>query len=515
MRRRSALGRRAVAAGAGLSARAPGRGRCPALRRAAAARARQRGGGDRRDRGAPRAVVVRPAPLDREAATALVRARLDPEADPEFCAACQATTQGNPLLLCELSRELADRGVQPTAAAAATVDEVIPRGIAPSVLRRVRGVHPQASAVAGAVAILGDGAEPGHVAALSGLDPGAANAVLEALARVEVLARADLPTFAHPMVRAAIAAEVEARPTAAACTSRRPGCWPVTAPRPSAWRSTSPRRRPPATLGGRHASGGGRGGDLARRPGSGGALPAPGPRRAAGGGTRPPRSCSPPAGPRRAPATPRAIAHLQRAIESAPDVTDARPRGADARPAPGAGGPAQGRHRPRPGGARAPGHRQRAVAPAGGRDAEPAVMDSSQRAFAVERLARLDPAMPADGQGACMLLAILSNEALAKVQPARGGHRPRRACAGRRLAHGVGPHVRPRHQRADAQRALRAGRRRSGATSSPTPGRGATSSGWRSAPPSGPPRTGAPGRWMRRSPTSTCPCMSGPHGCRR
>ena len=52
--------------------------------------------------GAPRAVVVRPAPLDREAATALVRARLDPAADPAFCAACQATTQGNPLLLCEL-----------------------------------------------------------------------------------------------------------------------------------------------------------------------------------------------------------------------------------------------------------------------------------------------------------------------------------------------------------------------------------------------------------------------------
>ena len=48
------------------------------------------------------------------------------------------------------------------------------------------------------------------MAALSGLDPGAANAVLEALTRVEVLARADPPTFAHPVVRAAIAAEVEA-----------------------------------------------------------------------------------------------------------------------------------------------------------------------------------------------------------------------------------------------------------------------------------------------------------------
>src|SRR6185437_7895061 len=102
--------------------------------------------------GAPLSVVVRPAPLGLEAATALVRARLDPAADPAFCAACQVTTQGNPLLLCELSRELADRGVEPTAASAAVVDEVIPRGIAPSVLRRVRRVHPQASTVAAAVA---------------------------------------------------------------------------------------------------------------------------------------------------------------------------------------------------------------------------------------------------------------------------------------------------------------------------------------------------------------------------
>lgn len=366
--------------------------------------------------GAPRTVVVRPAPLDREAAAALVRARLDPAADDAFCAACQATTRGNPLLLCELSRELADRGVQPTAAAAATVNEVIPRGIAPSVLRRVHRVHPHASAVAGAVAILGDGAEPGHVAALSGLDPGAANAILEALSRAEVLGWADPPAFVHPVVRAAIAAEVGAGDRGrlhreAARLLAGDGAPPErlavhlieTPPAADPWVVATLQSAAEEAIA-RGAPG------LAARflrraldepPEAeriAAVLLATGQAEALAGDAR-------------------AIAHLRRAIESAPDVTT---------------------H------AHAALMLVQLMGPAGqlkagidlalvalerlDRDSEPwrrleaemlslAVMDSSQRAFAAERLAQLDPAMPADGQGACMLLAILSNEALAKVRP--------------------------------------------------------------------------------------------------
>ncbi|MGZ4170602.1 MAG: ATP-binding protein [Solirubrobacteraceae bacterium] len=362
---------------------------------------------------APRAVTVRPAPLDRDAVTALVRTRLDPGADDAFCAACQETTRGNPLLVCELARELADRGVAPTAAAAAVVGEVIPRGIAPSVLRRVQRVHPHASRVAGAVAILGDGAEPRLVAALAGLDPGATNAVLESLARVEVLARADPPTFAHPLVRAAIAAAVDAddrdrlhleaarllaadgappERLAVHLTETPPAGDPWVVETLTAAGQEAMARGAPVTAA-----------RLLRR-----ALEEP-----------------PPAGEEAAvllatgqaearAGDARAIAHLQRAIEAAPDAAI---------------------------------HAQAALllvqllGPAGqlktgidlalsalarlDPDSELwrrleaemlslAVMDSSHRAFAVERLARLDPAMPADGQGACMLLAILSNEALAR-----------------------------------------------------------------------------------------------------
>jgi DNA-binding CsgD family transcriptional regulator len=362
---------------------------------------------------APRAVTIRPSPLDRDAVTALLRARLDPGADPAFCAACEVTTHGNPLLVCELARELADRGVEPTAAAAPTVAEVIPRGIAPSVLRRVQRVHPQASLVARAAAILGDGAEPRLVAALAGVDPGAANAVLESLVRVEVLARADPPTFAHPLVSAAIAAAVEAEDR---------GRLHLEAARLLAADGAPPERlavhlteTPPAgdpwvvdtlTAAGQEA--------LAR------GAPGPAARLLRRALSEPPAAAQEAAvllatGQAEARAgDARAIAHLQRAIESAPDAAT---------------------------------HAQAALllvqllGPAGQLKAgidlalsalahvDPdselwrrleaemlslAVMDSSHRAFAVERLARLDPAMPADGQGACMLLAILSNEALAR-----------------------------------------------------------------------------------------------------
>jgi DNA-binding CsgD family transcriptional regulator len=56
--------------------------------------------------------------------------------------------------------------------------------------------------------VLGDDADPAHVAALSG--SGRAGDVLEALRRADVLARSRPPAFAHPLVRAAVAADIPA-----------------------------------------------------------------------------------------------------------------------------------------------------------------------------------------------------------------------------------------------------------------------------------------------------------------
>ena len=463
---------------------------------------------------APRAVTIRPSPLDRDAVTALLRTRLDPGADPAFCAACEVTTHGNPLLVCELARELADRGVEATAAAAPTVAEVIPRGIAPSVLRRVQRVHPQASLVAGAAAILGDGAEPRLVAALAGLDPGAANAVLESLVRVEVLARADPPAFAHPLVRAAIAAAVEAEDR---------GRLHLEAARLLAADGAPPERlavhlteTPPAgdpwvvdtlTAAGQEAVARGAPGPAARllrralsEPPAAGreaaVLLATGQAEARAGDAR-------------------AIAHLQRAIESAPDATT---------------------------------HAQAALllvqllGPAGQLKAgidlalsalarmDPdselwrrleaemlslAVMDSSHRAFAV---AAAGPARPGDaGRRAGRMHAAgdpLQRGARAGTLAGRGG-RTGRARPGGRVADGVDPHVRPCDQRPHAQRPTTARRSRCGAISWPTRGPAATSWGSRWRTPSALRRTGTRGRWTRPSRTPISRCTSGRRGCRR
>ncbi len=154
------------------------------------------------------AALIRPAPLAPEESASLLRALLGDHADDRFCAACHASTDGNPLLLNELVREVKARGIEPVAAAAASVPAVIPRGLGPAFLRRVLRVHPDAPAVTQAVAILGDGVEPAHVAALAELAPGACHAMLYDLVRVGILAQADPPRFEHPLVRAAIAAAV-------------------------------------------------------------------------------------------------------------------------------------------------------------------------------------------------------------------------------------------------------------------------------------------------------------------
>jgi predicted ATPase len=64
----------------------------------------------------PLATVLRPAPLSAGAATQLLRQTLSPGAEEDFCVACREETAGNPLLLRELVRAIADAGLAPIAA---------------------------------------------------------------------------------------------------------------------------------------------------------------------------------------------------------------------------------------------------------------------------------------------------------------------------------------------------------------------------------------------------------------
>jgi DNA-binding CsgD family transcriptional regulator/tetratricopeptide (TPR) repeat protein len=152
----------------------------------------------------PLAAVIRPAPLSVEAATVVLRQSLSPNADETFCAVCHAETAGNPLLLRELIRAIADEGLVPIEANVPGLHELAARAGSRAVSLRLSRLPPEATALAQAVAILGDDADPRQAAALAGLDDQAAFEAADALARVDVLRPQPSLSFVHPLIRAAV-----------------------------------------------------------------------------------------------------------------------------------------------------------------------------------------------------------------------------------------------------------------------------------------------------------------------
>jgi DNA-binding CsgD family transcriptional regulator len=134
------------------------------------------------------------------AVTELVRRRLGAEADDDFCAACYATTGGNPLFVRELLRVLAAAGSRPDAAAVTSVRAAGPDAMRRYVLARLRRLPKSAQAVARAVAILGDDTRLDLVAQLAQLSAAAAAAAAEQLTQAGVFDRAEPPAFVHAVV---------------------------------------------------------------------------------------------------------------------------------------------------------------------------------------------------------------------------------------------------------------------------------------------------------------------------
>jgi DNA-binding CsgD family transcriptional regulator len=177
--------------------------------------------------GEPGVSVLRPRRLSEHAVTVSARAKFGARAEPEFCHACYEMTRGNPFLLRELLRE----------AHAATVDEAarlatygLP-GVVRSVAQRLARVPRPASELAQALAILGDGASVSEAASLAGLEPDVADAAADTLATM-CLIEDDRPLrFVHPVIRAAIHADLPAgrrfrRHAAAARVVARKGARP-------------------------------------------------------------------------------------------------------------------------------------------------------------------------------------------------------------------------------------------------------------------------------------------------
>src|SRR3954454_22541031 len=156
----------------------------------------------------PSALVMEPPPLSAEAVEDVVRDRL-PEAEPEFCAACAAATEGNPFLVRELLLTLIHGGVEPVAESAPDVARIAPDAVIRAVIDRLSRLPPPASEVAFAAAVL-DGAPLRHVAALADVSLPAAADAAATLAAADFLRAGEPVAFVHPLTRSVVYAEVPA-----------------------------------------------------------------------------------------------------------------------------------------------------------------------------------------------------------------------------------------------------------------------------------------------------------------
>jgi predicted ATPase len=144
------------------------------------------------------------SPLSLTATGALVAARLGLE-DAAVGAVIHEVTGGNPFLLDQLIRHLADGPVDSGAVRAAR-----PQELGALIWPRVLALGPQARALAEAASVLGVRTPLRRAASLAGLSREAASRVADQLAEAGIFMDAVPLDFAHPLVRSVVAAEVSA-----------------------------------------------------------------------------------------------------------------------------------------------------------------------------------------------------------------------------------------------------------------------------------------------------------------
>jgi len=147
---------------------------------------------------------IAPPPLSEAGAEELLAATLTQQPERAFARAAWQASGGNPFLLTELARTLAEEGIAPVAASVDRVTAITPQAIANSVLIRIGRMPDGAAEIARAAAVLGDGADPGAVAALSGLEIEAVEEAADTLTAGGVLDDSPSLRFTHPLVRTAI-----------------------------------------------------------------------------------------------------------------------------------------------------------------------------------------------------------------------------------------------------------------------------------------------------------------------
>jgi DNA-binding CsgD family transcriptional regulator len=150
--------------------------------------------------------VLRPGALSADAVTALASTMLNQVA-AEFASACHELTAGNPLLAGELLRAAREVGLAGTAEETSRLQALGAGRITDWVMRRLGRMPADARELASAVAVLGS-ARVADAAALAGLSPLDAEPAADELIETGILRR-ELPLgFAHPLLRAAVEADM-------------------------------------------------------------------------------------------------------------------------------------------------------------------------------------------------------------------------------------------------------------------------------------------------------------------
>src|SRR4051794_1453847 len=157
----------------------------------------------------PTALVIEPEPLTRDAVEDIVRERL-PDADPEFCSACAAATEGNPFLVRELLSALIHDSVEPVAENAPDVAGTAPEAVLRAVIDRLSRLPQAATDVARAAAVLGHEAPLRQAAVLAGLALAQAADAADLLAAADVLRAGEPLAFVHPITRSVVYTEMPA-----------------------------------------------------------------------------------------------------------------------------------------------------------------------------------------------------------------------------------------------------------------------------------------------------------------
>jgi DNA-binding CsgD family transcriptional regulator len=147
-----------------------------------------------------------PAALSSEATGTVLAEELAQQPGSLFTSTCHEVSGGNPFLVRELSRTLADLGIDPVDSEAAAVREMAPERIGHTVLTRLRRLPAPARKVAESLVVLGDGSDLQIVAQLAGLELGDVQAAAGALRRGAILDPGPDLRFVHPLVRNAIRA---------------------------------------------------------------------------------------------------------------------------------------------------------------------------------------------------------------------------------------------------------------------------------------------------------------------